>query len=107
MKKSLMDHFVFVLIGLIAMQLTNVVFAAQEGMAVSHRGIAIVKMIDKDKGIVKLAHDSIPSINWPAMTMNFRIENSALLQGIKVNDAVDFIFIQSDSDYAITYIKHR
>lgn len=91
---------VFVLIGLMAMQPTS-------AATVSHEGTATVKEINLDKGIVKLAHGPIASLKWPAMTMNFRIEDRALMQAIKVDDAVTFIFIQSNDDYVITHIKSR
>ena len=40
-----------------------------------------------------------------AMTMNFKIKDHALIQGIKIDDAVTFAFIQSDGDYVITHLK--
>lgn len=70
-----------------------------------HEGVATVRMIDLDKGIAKLAHAPIASLNWPAMTMNFRIGESALMQGIKVNDTVIFTFMQANGDYVITAIQ--
>ena len=91
---------VFVLAGLIAIPPAS-------ANAVSHEGIATVKEIDLDKGIVKLAHGPITSLKWPAMTMDFKFKDRALMQGIKVDDAVTFIFIQSNDDYVITHIKSR
>jgi len=90
----------FVLAGLIAIQPAS-------ANAVSHEGTATVKEIDLDKGIVKLAHGLITSLKWPAMTMDFSVEDRALMQGIKVDDAVTFIFFQSNDDYVITHIKSR
>lgn len=89
---------VFVLAGLIAMQPAS-------AAAVSHEGTATVKEIDLDKGIVKLAHGPIASLKWPAMTMDFKFKDSVLMQGIKVNDAVTFTFIESNGDYVVTHIK--
>ncbi len=91
---------VFVLVGLIVMQPAS-------AATVSHEGTATVKGIDLDKGTVKLAHGPIASLKWPAMTMDFKFKDRALMQGIKVDDAVTFKFIQSNSDYVITYIKSR
>lgn len=71
----------------------------------SHEGTATVKGMDLDKGIVKLSHGPIASLKWPAMTMDFRVEDRVLMQGIKVNDAVTFTFIQSNGDYVITHIR--
>ena len=89
---------VSLLVGLVAMQFT---IAA----TVSHGGVATVKAIDLDKGIVKLAHSPIASLNWPAMTMNFKTKERTLLQGIKVGDVVTFTFIQLNGDYVITHIQ--
>lgn len=118
MKKNVMyfiSNFctVFIMTGFIALQqveassiqLADAAANSQEGTIKSHEGTATVKSIDMDKGIVKLAHDPIASLKWPAMTMNFKVKNSALMQGIKVNDAVTFVFIKSNGDYVITHIK--
>lgn len=89
---------VFVWIGLMAMQ-------SASAATMTHEGIATVKRIDLDKGTVKLAHGPIASLKWPAMTMDFKFKDSALMQGIKVDDAVTFTFIQSNGGYVITHIK--
>lgn len=39
---------------------------------------------------VKLAHEPIKSLGWPAMTMDFKVTNSALLDGVKAGDAIIF-----------------
>ncbi|CAE6482888.1 conserved exported hypothetical protein [Nitrosomonas nitrosa] len=89
---------VFLSIGLVAMQPAN-------ATAASHEGVAMVKAIDLDKSIVKLAHSPIATLNWPAMTMNFKTKERTLLQGIKVGDVVTFTFIQANGDYVITHIQ--
>lgn len=76
-----------------------------DAATVSHKGTATVKAIDWNKNIVKLAHDPIASLKWPAMTMNFQIKEHTLMQGIKVGDSVAFTFIQSNGDYVITHIQ--
>ncbi len=45
-------------------------------------------------GGVTLSHEPVPGLNWPAMTMLFRVENPALLRGFKVGDRVVFTFDQ-------------
>ena len=113
MKRNISNVFanicsMFVLIilsGVLAMQLADIVIAAQEEMVVSHEGIATVKAIDMNQGIVKLAHGPIASLKWPSMTMNFKIKDRALLQEIKVDNVVTFTFIQSGSDYIVTRIQ--
>lgn len=103
MKRNVMSIFVnvcvvFELAGLISMQPVN-------AAAVSYEGMATVKAIDLDKGIVKLTHGPIASLKWPAMTMNFKVKELALMQEIKVGDNITFTFIQSNGDYVITHIQ--
>lgn len=89
---------VLVLVGLMAMQPVS-------AATVTHEGTATVKGIDLDKGTVKLAHGPIASLKWPAMTMDFKFKDSALMQGINVGDAVTFTFVESNGDYVVTHIK--
>lgn len=103
MNKNMMAVFVnigvvFVLAGWIAMQPASADIS-------SHEGTATVREIDLDKGIVKLAHGAIASLKWPAMDMNFRVKDRAIMQGIGVNDVVTFKFIESNGDYEVTHIR--
>jgi Cu(I)/Ag(I) efflux system membrane fusion protein len=43
---------------------------------------------------VTLSHEPVPALNWPAMTMSFRVEDPALLRGFGVGDRVTFAFDQ-------------
>lgn len=44
---------------------------------------------------ITLAHQPVPSLNWPAMTMTFRLADPALVRGFKRGDAVRFSFEQT------------
>jgi Cu(I)/Ag(I) efflux system membrane fusion protein len=44
---------------------------------------------------VTLSHQPVPAIGWPAMTMQFRIEDPALVRGVKVGDREAFAFEQA------------
>ncbi|MBX9698222.1 MAG: copper-binding protein, partial [Acetobacteraceae bacterium] len=48
-----------------------------------HVGNAKVNAVDAGAGKIDLTHGPMPSLNWPAMTMGFRIEDKTLLQGLK------------------------
>lgn len=72
---------------------------------VTHRGTGTVRKIDAAKGTVTLAHGPIASLNWPAMTMSFKLKDAALAQGIKAGDAVDFELVRSGSDYLVTRLQ--
>lgn len=56
----------------------------------NHQGTGKVISVDKTKLTVKLAHEAIKSLNWPGMTMDFKVTKAALLDGIKAGDAVTF-----------------
>ena len=45
-------------------------------------------------GSITLSHEAVPTINWPAMTMTFRLEPPSLAKGLKAGDQVSFGFEQ-------------
>ena len=72
--------------------------------ASTHRGTGRVEAIDKDE--ITISHGPISSLQWPAMTMSFRIPASGLPQGIKTGDRVDFeIKPVSEGEYEIVSIS--
>jgi Cu(I)/Ag(I) efflux system membrane fusion protein len=44
---------------------------------------------------VTLSHQPVPALRWPAMTMQFRLEDPALTRGLKAGDQVRFGFEQA------------
>lgn len=50
----------------------------------------VVKQIEPEQGKVKIAHDPIPALGWPAMTMFFRVKDKTVLEGIAAGDSVRF-----------------
>lgn len=46
---------------------------------------------------VTISHQPVPAVDWPAMTMTFRVEQAALLKGVKKGDRVRFAFDQPAS----------
>ena len=69
------------------------------------RGIGVVKSVDKVQQTVTLAHDPIKSINWPSMTMAFKVKDKALLDSVKTGVRADFTLEKAGSDYVVTSIK--
>ena len=55
-----------------------------------HRGEGVVEAIGKED--VTLSHGPIPSMNWGAMTMGFKLPAGGLPQGIRVGERVAFEF---------------
>ena len=71
----------------------------------AHKGIGVVKTINKADGVVTLSHEPIKSLSWPAMTMGFKVKDKILLDKIKPGDKVEFTLVQAGKDYVITSIK--
>lgn len=65
-----------------------------------------VVAVDKDSSKVKLKHDPVPELNWPAMTMFFNVADKSLLDTVQVGDQVEFEFVKANgSGPLITHIK--
>lgn len=50
-----------------------------------------VKAINNEKHVVTLAHNAVPSLHWPAMTMGFNA-TAEQLKDLKIGDRVAFEF---------------
>jgi Cu(I)/Ag(I) efflux system protein CusF len=74
----------------------------QEAM---HKTIAVVKEADAANGKVKLAHEPVKSLNWPAMTMKFSVRDPALFDKLAVGKKVEIEFMQQGPDYIVTTVK--
>jgi Cu(I)/Ag(I) efflux system protein CusF len=71
----------------------------------THKGIGVVKSINAADGTVTLAHEPIKSLNWPAMTMAFKVKDKKLIDSVAPGSKVEFTLVQSGKDYVITSIK--
>ena len=72
--------------------------------AAVNRSKGVVKELDAKKGTVTLSHEAVPSINWPAMTMAFKV-TPELAKGIQVGQKVDFEFEAKGMTATITKIS--
>ncbi|HSA69434.1 MAG TPA: efflux RND transporter periplasmic adaptor subunit [Burkholderiales bacterium] len=59
-----------------------------------HRGTGTVQAVDPKDGSVEISHEPIPSLNWPAMSMEFKVKDKALLAGLKPGQSVEFDLTQ-------------
>lgn len=58
-----------------------------------------------DKAGVTLAHEPVPALNWPSMTMTFLWPPSGPNPSIKIGDAVEFSFRQGSAGYVLETIS--
>jgi RND family efflux transporter MFP subunit len=68
--------------------------AAGQAAAAAHRAQGTVEGVDAAKKRVTLAHGPVPSLQWPAMTMEFAVANTALLDGVVAGQAVEVEFVE-------------
>lgn len=65
-----------------------------------------IQSVDRDAGTVKIAHEAVPGLNWPAMTMDFKLANQQDLATLKEGEQVEFRFTEESAGrYAITEIS--
>lgn len=89
---------------LIAM-LSAVPVAPAQAQAV-HNATGVVKSVDRAKDSITLAHDPIKSLNWPAMTMDFKVRDRARLATLKPGQKIEFDLVEEKKgNYVISRIK--
>ncbi len=76
---------------------------AKEQAMPAHKATGTVKAIDSAKGTITIAHGAVPSANWPAMTMTFKIAPE-MVGDIKEGARVEFEFVTKGMDAKITKI---
>lgn len=54
-------------------------------------GEGVVRAVDAGAGTVVIAHGPIAALKWPAMTMKFKVETAAVLDGVTVGKKVHFV----------------
>jgi Cu/Ag efflux protein CusF len=54
---------------------------------------------------VRIFHDPIPELKWPAMNMTFDVIDHDLTHSLEVGDTVRFEFIQKEGKQIITKIS--
>ena len=75
------------------------------GAPMVHKAVGTVKKVDANAGIVTLAHEPVKSLNWPSMTMAFKVKEKSLLDKLTDGKKVEFEFMQEGKDYVITGAK--
>jgi len=74
----------------------------------AHKGTGKVLSVDASSGHVELEHDPIASLQWPAMSMGFQVEDKAQLSSIKPGDRVEFeVYAKQnkDGDFTLRSIR--
>ena len=66
----------------------------------------VVRAIDARAGTITIQHGAIAALNWPAMTMTFRVASGDLLRGVTVGTRIHFVLRTERGAQVVTQI-HR
>jgi Cu/Ag efflux protein CusF len=69
-------------------------------------GTGTVTALDAEAGTITLAHEAMPEVGWPAMTMAFKAD-PALLAAVKEGDEVAFDLTLAGGSGEITALRAK
>jgi protein SCO1/2 len=72
----------------------------------SYQGVGVVKSINPKQPAIEIDHGDIEGL-MPAMQMEFPVSDASLLNGIAVNDRIDFTIVNNAGDMKVTAIKKK
>jgi Cu(I)/Ag(I) efflux system membrane fusion protein len=85
--------------------LTPTLSQGERGEKVGHQAQGILEALNDD-GTVSISHDPIPSLKWPAMTMDFALANAALAASIKPGSKVNFEIVErGEGEWVVTKLQ--
>lgn len=74
--------------------------------ALTAQAEGVLEAIDREAGTVTLSHGPIPALRWPPMTMDLRLRDAALADGVAAGDRIRFTLEQvGPTDYEIIELK--
>ena len=66
-----------------------------------------VKSLAPNHESLRIFHDPIPELKWPAMNMPFEVIDHELTHPLEVGDRVNFEFIQKEGKHIIVRMKKQ
>ena len=79
--------------------------SGQATKAQTFMGQGKINSINPDANTVNVAMGPIKALGWPSMSMNFLLQNKAMLNGYKAGEMVNFVFAKDTAGgYVITRI---
>jgi Cu/Ag efflux protein CusF len=66
----------------------------------------VVKKVDTASGTINISHEAIAALQWPAMTMDFKVADRKLLANLKAGQSIVFALGKDPvTGYVITRIE--
>ena len=95
----------FIMIPLALLTLTAIPAVAEDmrmtmpmdGKAVtdSHRGKGTINSVDAKAGKLNITHEPIASLGWDGMTMDFEVQDKAMLANLKKGQKITFTLVEA------------
>lgn len=79
--------------------------AAADAKQAAVSGTGVVEQVKAEQGKIKINHEPIPALDWPSMSMYFRVKDKAVLEGIATGDKVQFDLEKGKTGLEITRIE--
>lgn len=71
-----------------------------------YQAVGKLDSIDVTAGTVSISHEAIPDLNWPAMTMDFKLAAPDVVKGIAPGTPIRFQFEQrAPGEFAIVHVE--
>lgn len=80
--------------------------ASTNGMQTIKASGTVKSILDNHES-VRIFHDPIPELKWPAMNMPFEVVDHALTHPLEVGDKVNFEFIQKEGKNTIVRMEKK
>jgi Cu(I)/Ag(I) efflux system membrane fusion protein len=77
----------------------------EPGATPSLTGTGVVTGLMPDDGKINLRHDPIPALGWPEMQMDFPLAEGVSLDGVELDDKVEFELEKQGGLYPITALR--
>src|SRR5436190_2032012 len=71
----------------------------------THRAVGMVTKVDAMAGTATLAHGPVKTLNWPAMTMTFKVADKSMFNKLVEGKKVEVEFTQVGKDYVVKTVK--
>lgn len=73
--------------------------------AVSKMSSGTVKKLDPANDRITIAHGPLENLGMPPMTMVFKVQDKAMLSGVKPGDKIDFTAVDRDGTFIVTALE--
>jgi Cu(I)/Ag(I) efflux system protein CusF len=78
---------------------------ASDAKGTVHKAKGTVRKVDAKASVVTLDHGPVPTLNWPAMSMGFKVADKAIPGKLAEGQTVELEFVQTGKDHVLTAVK--